>query len=110
AAALTDSLASYRAGGAAGVAAFAARAEPGLGTLGSLAGLGGIWNADAVPGSRSTLFAVVATLLLLAVVGLGGFAAVRCRTALPFLLLAVAAVVLPAAMATGPGLALVRTL
>jgi len=110
AAALTDSLASYRAGGAAGVAAFAARAEPGLGTLGSLAGLGGIWNADAVPGSRSTLFAVVATLLLLAVVGLGGVAAVRSRTALPFLLLAVAAVVLPAAMATGPGLALVRTL
>ena len=36
---------------------FAARAEPGLGTLGSLAGLGGIWNGQAVPDSRTTLFA-----------------------------------------------------
>lgn len=110
AAALTDSLAAYRAGGAAGVAAFAARAEPGLGTLGSLAGLGGIWNADAVPATRSTLFAAVATLVLLAVVGLGAVAAVRNRTGLPFLVLAVVAVALPAAMATGPGMALLRTL
>ena len=55
----------------AGVAAFAARAEPGLGTLGSLAGLGGIWNADAVPGSRTGAFAFVATAALLAVVALG---------------------------------------
>ncbi|HEY5855994.1 MAG TPA: hypothetical protein VIW24_18630 [Aldersonia sp.] len=54
-----------------GVAAFAARAEPGLGTLGSLAGLGGIWNADAVPGSRTSWFALVATVALLVVVALG---------------------------------------
>ncbi|WP_203236680.1 hypothetical protein [Nocardia panacis] len=54
-----------------GIAAFAARAEPGLGTLGSLAGLGGIWNADAVPASRTTIFAVVATALLLLTVGSG---------------------------------------
>ena len=52
-----------------GVTAFAARAEPGLGTLGSLASLGGIWNAEAVPDSRTTLFAVVAAVVLL---GRGG--------------------------------------
>ena len=51
--------------------AFAARAEPGLGTLGSLASLGGIWNGEAVPASRTTLFAVVAAVVLLAVVALG---------------------------------------
>ncbi|MFE9579308.1 hypothetical protein ACFYO1_23180 [Nocardia sp. NPDC006044] len=55
----------------AGIAAFAARAEPGLGTLGSLAGLGGIWNGDAVPDSRTTLLALIGTLLLLAVVATG---------------------------------------
>ncbi|MET9285495.1 hypothetical protein [Nocardia beijingensis] len=55
----------------AGIAAFAARAEPGLGTLGSLAGLGGIWNADAVPDSRTTPLAAIATLVLLAIVALG---------------------------------------
>lgn len=55
----------------AGIAAFAARGEPGLGTLGSLAGLGGIWNGDAVPGSRTTLLALIGTVLLLAVVATG---------------------------------------
>ncbi|UGT40719.1 hypothetical protein LTV02_32770 [Nocardia yamanashiensis] len=55
----------------AGVAAFAARAEPWLGTLGSLAGLGGIWNSTAVPGSRTTFFAVIGTLLLLTLVATG---------------------------------------
>lgn len=55
----------------AGIAAFAARAEPWLGTLGSLAGLGGIWNSTAVPGSRTTFFALVATVLLLALVASG---------------------------------------
>ncbi len=55
----------------AGIAAFAARAEPGLGTLGSLAGLGGIWNGDAVPATRTTLLAVIGTLLLLAIVATG---------------------------------------
>ncbi|MEV0249555.1 hypothetical protein AB0H76_23345 [Nocardia sp. NPDC050712] len=54
-----------------GIAAFAARAEPGLGTLGSLAGLGGIWNADAVPGSRTTLLALFGTAILLALVATG---------------------------------------
>ena len=53
------------------VAVFAARAEPGLGTVGSLLGLGGIWNADAVPASRTSAWAAVATILLLLVVAAG---------------------------------------
>ena len=108
ASAATTSLSAYQASGVPGVGAFAARAEPGLGTLGSLAGLGGIWNAEAVPGSRSTVFAVVATLVLLAVVAAGVPAVVRRRAAWPLLALALAAVVLPALMASGPGLAVVR--
>ncbi|MGU3498267.1 hypothetical protein [Mycobacterium sp. C31M] len=87
----------------AGVAAFAARAEPGLGTLGSLAGLGGIWNGQAVPDSRATLFAVVATAVLLAVVGLGLPSALRVPEARPLLVLAVVAVLGSAGLATGPG-------
>mgnify|MGYP006876021970 CR=1 FL=1 len=55
----------------AGVAAFAARAEPGLGTVGSLLGLGGIWNAAAVPASRTTWWALVGTAMLVSLVGLG---------------------------------------
>ncbi|WKG06814.1 hypothetical protein [Mycolicibacterium sp. HK-90] len=93
---------------AAGVHAFAARAEPGLATLGSLAGLGGIWNGHAVPGSRTTLFAVVATVVFLGIVALGMPVLVRNRTAAPLLILAAVAVVIPAAMATGPGLAFVE--
>ena len=93
---------------ATGVSAFAARAEPGLGTLGSLAGLGGIWNAQAVPDSRTTLFALVATVVLLAVVALGLPSVLRRPAAVPLLVLAAVAVVLPALMATGPGLAFVE--
>ncbi|MFC4604126.1 hypothetical protein [Rhodococcus kronopolitis] len=91
----------------AAVAAFAARAEPGLGTLGSLAGLGGIWNADAVPGSRTSLWALVGTALLLAVVGCGLPALWRRRGNPLIVTLAVVAglaVVLPALGATGWGL------
>ena len=93
---------------ASGVTAFAARAEPGLGTLFSLAGLGGIWNAQAVPSSRTTLFAVVATVVLLAVVAVGLPSALRRAGAVPLLALAAVAVVVPALMATGPGLAVVE--
>jgi hypothetical protein len=93
---------------AAGVPQFAARAEPGLGTLLSLAGLGGIWNGQAVPGSRTTLFAVVATVVLLGVIAVGVPAAVRRPSARPLLVLAAVAVVAPALMATGPGLAAVE--
>ncbi len=91
-----------------GSRAFAARAEPGLGTLGSLAGLGGIWNADAVPASRTTLFAVVAAVVLLGIVAVGLPVAIRRPAAVPLLFLAAVAVVVPAAMATGPGLAVAR--
>ncbi|MGO8967697.1 hypothetical protein [Mycobacterium sp.] len=92
------------------VAAFAARAEPGLTTLGSLAGLGGIWNGEAVPASRATLFAVVSTVVLLAVVATGLIAVVRYRAAVPLVVLAVVSVLLSAALATGPGLAVLRTM
>ena len=44
-------------------AMFAPRAEAGVGTLGALLGLGGIWNAHAVPASRSSGFAVFGVLL-----------------------------------------------
>jgi uncharacterized membrane protein YhaH (DUF805 family) len=105
AAAVSGSLAASQ---ASGVPAFAARAEPGLGTLGSLAGLGGIWNAAAVPGSRSTVFALVGTLALVAVVAAGATVVARRPMAVPLLGLAAVAVVGPALMATGPGLAAVE--
>ncbi|ANW66801.1 hypothetical protein BCA37_27375 [Mycobacterium sp. djl-10] len=108
AAAVASSLSTYQAAGVPGVEAFAARAEPGLGTLGSLAGLGGIWNAEAVPGSRSTLFALLATAVLLVIVALGVPVAARVRAAVPLLILAAVAVVVPAVMATPPGLAVTR--
>ncbi|KUI19830.1 hypothetical protein AU193_07875 [Mycobacterium sp. GA-1285] len=91
-----------------GVVAFAARAEPGLGTLLSLAGLGGIWNADAVPPSRTTLFAIVGTAVLLGVVALGLPIVLRRPAAIPLMALAGVAVVVPALMATAPGLVLVE--
>ena len=78
------------------------RLEPGLGALGSLAGLGGIWNVEAVPHSRTTLFALLATTILLAVVACGAPAALRSRQAEPLLILAVVAVLVPAALATAP--------
>ena len=93
-----------------GVVAFAARAEPGLGTLGSLAGLAGIWNAEAVPASRTTLFAVVATAVLLAVVAVGLPTVLRRRSAIPLIVLAAAGVLLPAMLATAPGLAALRAM
>lgn len=92
----------------AGLAPFAARAEPGLGTLGSLAGLGGIWNAEAVPGSRATGFAVVGTMVLLTVVACGVPVLVRRRRTEPLVVLAVAAVLLPAGTATPAGMAVLR--
>ncbi|MGV9801014.1 hypothetical protein ACWDTP_23500 [Mycobacterium sp. NPDC003449] len=92
----------------AGVHAFAARAEPGLSTLGSLAGLGGIWNSDAVPASRTSLFAVLATAVLVGIVAIGVPVLVRRPAAIGLLVLAAVAVAVPAAMATGPGLATVE--
>lgn len=92
-----------------GVSAFAARAEPGLGTIGSLASLGGIWNADAVPASRTTLFALLSAGVLLTVVAVGLPLLVRRRVAVPLLVVAALAVALPALMATGPGLAVLES-
>lgn len=93
-----------------GLAPFAARAEPGLGTLGSLAGLGGIWNAEAVPHSRTTAFALLATVLLLVVVACGVPAVLRRPQAEPLLILAAVAVLVPAALATSRGQVLLRVL
>ena len=92
-----------------GVPAFAARAEPGLGTLGSLASLGGIWNADAVPASRTTLFGLFSAAALLTVVAVGVPLLVRRRVAVSLLVVAAVAVALPALMATGPGLAVLES-
>lgn len=94
---------------AVGVDVFAARAEPGLGTLLSLAGLGGIWNGAAVPASRTTLFALVSTAVLLGVVATGLPAVVRRPAVRPLLVLAGVAVLVPTLLATGPGLHLLRT-
>ncbi|MGW5145404.1 hypothetical protein [Rhodococcus koreensis] len=91
----------------AGVAAFAARAEPGLATLGSLAGLGGVWNETAVPQTRTTLFALVGTVLLLGV-ALCGLPALWRRRRHPAVaaltVLALLAVLLPTLGATAWGL------
>ncbi len=90
------------------VTAFASRAEPGLGTLGSLASLGGIWNGDAVPASRTTLFAILSATVLLAVVATGLPALMRRRAAVPLVVLAAVSILMPAALATEPGLATLR--
>lgn len=91
----------------AGVAAFAARAEPLLGTFGALAGLGGIWNADAVPASRTTPWAFVGTAALLLVVACGLPVLWRRRepVTVTLALLAAVAVIAPALAATPAGLA-----
>lgn len=104
-----SSLTAHTAANRLGVEAFAPRAEPGLGTLGSLASLGGIWNGDAVPGSRTTLFAVFSAVVLLGVVTAGLPTVVRRPVAVPLLVLAAASVLIPAALATGPGLQLLGT-
>ncbi len=110
ASALGASLTSHMAANTLGVTAFAPRAEPGLGTLASLASLGGMWNGAAVPISRTTLFAVASAVVLLGVVGAGLPTVVRRAPARPLLALAVVAVLLPAALATGPGLHLLGAL
>lgn len=93
---------------AAGAAMFAAGAEPGVGTLGALAGLGGIWNAEAVPGSREAL-APVSTgagvvLALVAVVAAVLLWRRRRLRGAPLVWLALVSVVVPALMSTAPGI------
>jgi hypothetical protein len=103
-----SSLTSHTAANALGVNAFAPRAEPGLGTLFSLASLGGIWNGEAVPVSRTTLFAVSSALVLLGVVVAGLPAVARRPAVVPLLVLGAVSVLVPAALATGPGLHALR--
>ncbi|WP_068188434.1 hypothetical protein [Mycobacterium sp. UM_CSW] len=110
AAALGSSLKAHTAANALGVNAFAPRAEPGLGTLGSLASLGGIWNGEAVPASRTTLFALSSAVVLLAVVAAGLPVVARRRSVVPLLALAAVSVLAPAVLATGPGLHALRVL
>jgi hypothetical protein len=90
------------------VVLFAARAEPGLGTLGSLLGLGGMWNADAVPASRTSGWALVATAALLIVV-VAGLPGLYRRRRSPVIgaaaALAVGSIVLVALAATPTGIA-----
>ncbi|KLO25452.1 membrane protein [Mycobacterium haemophilum] len=104
AAAVGTSLTAHTATNALGVTVFAPRAEPGLGTLASLASLGGIWNAEAVPTSRTTLFALLSAAVLLGVVVAGLPVAARRPAVVPLLGLAAVSVLAPAALATGPGL------
>ncbi|ORV47460.1 hypothetical protein AWC03_01215 [Mycobacterium europaeum] len=110
ASALGASLTAHTAANTLGVAAFAPRAEPGLGTLASLAALGGIWNGEAVPISRTTMFAVASAAVLLGVVAAGLPTVLRRPAARPLLVLAAVAVLVPAALATGPGLHLLAAL
>lgn len=110
ASALGPSLPSHTAANTLGVAAFAPRAEPGLGTLASLASLGGIWNGEAVPISRTTVFAVASAVVLLGVVAVGLPTVARHPAVRPLLVLAAAAVLVPAGLATGPGLHLLGAL
>ncbi|PYE18152.1 hypothetical protein DFR67_105297 [Williamsia limnetica] len=95
------------------VAVFAARAEPLLGTVGSVLGMGGIWNAGAVPASRSSGWALVATALLLIVVAIGLPTLYR-RRRNPVIVgaagLGVAAIVLVVLAATPPGIAVLEWL
>jgi hypothetical protein len=63
--------------GAEGVDVFALRPDGPWGSLLAALGTGGIWNADAVPGSRGTVLAPLATLLLLALAVAGRRAVVE---------------------------------
>ncbi|GAA4532139.1 hypothetical protein H7J89_13115 [Mycobacterium paraffinicum] len=110
ASALGSSLTSHTAANTLGVTAFAPRAEPGLGTLASLASLGGIWNGEAVPISRTTLFAVASAMVLLGVLAVGVPTVARRPAGRTLLVLAAVAVLVPAGLATGPGLHLLGAL
>lgn len=106
----------------AGAGMFAARAEHLVGTIGALAGLGGIWNAQVVPVSREVGASALTVILLLGLFAIGfrtawgrlddpsitstlGLQVLRSRRRL--IVLAAVAVVIPALLATGWGIALV---
>nr|WP_059037259.1 hypothetical protein [Gordonia desulfuricans] len=98
--------------GTAGARAFGLRSEPGLGPLGTALGSGGIWNADAVPASRTMWWAAVATACLLVVIVVGLVGVWRSRASMAVAdrrmlcalgILAAVTVVLVALTATGAG-------
>lgn len=102
-------------GGESGFVVFGLRAEPGLGSLGTALGLGGIWNADAVPASRTIWWAAIATLALLAVVATGAWWLWRSRHELDPMVgalawLAVVTVMVVSVAALGPVAAGLSTL
>ncbi|MFN8170130.1 MAG: hypothetical protein U0S36_15300 [Candidatus Nanopelagicales bacterium] len=74
---LVPSLQHPAASGAAGADVFALRPEGPWGALLTALGTGGLWNADAVPGSRATLLAPLATLGLVVLAVLGRRAVVE---------------------------------
>lgn len=85
-----------------------------LSTLVTLLGLGGMWNVDAIATSRGGLAVAAGALLVFALTVVGVMAARRerptrqlTRTAI---MLLIAALLIPAALATPPGLALMGTL
>lgn len=82
---------------------FAARAEPAVGTLGALMGFGGIWNAQAVPGSRTAISTLVSVALFLFTL-LGAKDLWRCYRRAT--VLTAMAIVLPFLFSTGPGISL----
>ena len=96
--------------GPAGVRAFGLRSEPALGPLGTVLGLGGIWNADAVPTSRTIWWAAAATGCLVVLVGVGAITLWRRRERLvdaalvrALALLASTALLVLVVTAVGPG-------
>ncbi len=87
----------------AGVAAFAARGENWSGAIGALLGTGGVWNAGAVPDSRTSALVPLVTALLLGL-AVAGWAARPVRTGAGARLLVLgAAGLLLAAAGTLPG-------
>jgi hypothetical protein len=63
--------------GAAGSQVFRLRAESWAGALVTALGTGGVWNADAVPGTRTTVLPLLATLVLLGLAAAGAGRVVR---------------------------------
>lgn len=104
---LVGAVVSSASGSSGGASAFALRAEPGLGSVGTALGLGGIWNAEAVPASRTSAWAAVATVALMSVVVVGcvELRRTRHRTIRALALLAGVTVLVTVLAATGPGLA-----
>ncbi|MEJ9076975.1 hypothetical protein WKY82_01010 [Gordonia malaquae] len=103
---LVGSVVSSASASSGGAGAFAVRAEPGLGSFGTALGLGGIWNADAVPVSRTSWWAAVATAAFLGVVIVGCAELLRRRTdpvVRALAMLAAGTVVVVSLAATGPG-------